>query len=143
MQLGETSESTELTQLHEFVGPPGSGAQAQVRPRARERAGGKVSRAVGMAAACSGSRRGAGVGRPAPALAPASPSSTRPVPCLPAPVPAPPLQPFAVTIDTRALLVMDFHAHLRRAVGARGSRAACRPAVGPHRLRRAASRAGS
>ncbi|KAL4859895.1 putative dolichyl-diphosphooligosaccharide--protein glycosyltransferase subunit 3B [Chlorella vulgaris] len=52
MQLGDTTESTDLTHLHSFVGPPGTGAPAA--------------------------------------------------------------QPFSVTIDQQALLVMDFHAHLSR-----------------------------
>ncbi|EFN57719.1 expressed protein [Chlorella variabilis] len=52
MQLGETTESTDLTHLDSFVGPPGTGA--------------------------------------------------------------PMAQPFQVTIDRQAVLVMDFHAHLSR-----------------------------
>ena len=51
MQLGETTESTDLTPLEDFVGPPGTGA--------------------------------------------------------------PSAQPFSVTLDTQAQLVMDFHSHLR------------------------------
>ena len=71
MQLGETTESTDLTPLEAFVGPPGTGA--------------------------------------------------------------PSAQPFAVTLDTQAALVMDFHAHLRCAA------AACRLPMLPPPLRAAAA----
>lgn len=98
MQLGETTESTDLTELHSFVGAPGTGApMAQARACLR-------------------------------ALVPAR-SSVHPVSCLLAralarrrpplparctcPAPALRLQPFQVTLDSQALLVMDFHAHLR------------------------------
>ncbi len=61
------------------------------------------------------------------------PRPTRLAPC-PALLPPPPprLQPFQVTIDEQALLVMDFHAHLRWAAdclcGCLGSRG-CRRTV--------------
>lgn len=65
-----------------------------------------------------GGRVGMRLAHAAPCCAPSLP----PLPprCLPAL-----LQPFAVTVDTQALLVMDFHAHLRWVGGSEGAMSGC------------------
>lgn len=110
MQLGETTESTDLTHLDSFVGPPGTGApMAQVgccRHPCRTHCF-----AAGWLAAMPGTPPRRPLTVPFPAVL-----------CPPV-LPGPPalLQPFQVTIDRQAVLVMDFHAHLRWQQGSPGS----------------------
>jgi hypothetical protein len=97
MQLGDTTESTDLTQLDSFVGPPGTGApMAQVRGGLQARQGARMQLPLGSPSPAS-----LGLDPPSfdsfGSLAPACASA----------------QPFQVIMDRQALLVMDFHAHLR------------------------------
>jgi hypothetical protein len=124
MQLGDTTESTDLTHLHSFVGPPGTGAPAaQVGvPSFWLRVGRTPACLPACLHCCLGTFELPGLllllscipkAGPPPGLHAYRTLLTVPARLLCC-ARCVCLQPFSVTIDQQALLVMDFHAHLSR-----------------------------
>lgn len=126
--MGDTTESTDLTELSEFVGPAGTGAanaQVGLREGASARAGLGCSSVVTLGLQNRQVLRDPGRG---PVGCSAFARCPFPFTSFTCSSGGPCLQPFQVHIDKQALLVMDFHAHLRCAPAAVTCR--CHLAVG-------------